>query len=100
MIDKFTTQKEALKVFNQTYSHISSGHFLIKYLLNLDDYSKKKYNIRLYNIFEIMMLNQKEADYILSWIISNIEVLTKERYKEIGTIKSRNIKPWIKREIK
>jgi hypothetical protein len=77
-------QREALKILEKTplREWDNEGIFALRFLLLLNDFCKKKYKIRLYNIFEIIGVNKDNSQVVLSYTISNIEELFKSKIKE------------------
>ena len=70
------TQKECLKILEKTpFTREGGSHrFVLRFMFNLNKLSKS----RGYRLFNFMDYAIKDEDIIGSWIISNVEPLSKE----------------------
>lgn len=79
MNKQYITQKEALNILKKVKYSKQDSVYALRYFLLLNNYAKKKLKRRLYTIFELMGI--KDFPDALSYTISNIEELSKEKRK-------------------
>lgn len=76
-------QKEAVKCVENCQKASLNQPLLC--LMEIKDYCKAKYKVRLWNLFELFAISDHEVG--LSYCVSNIEILFKEKLKELENAK-------------
>ncbi len=89
MKGRYIPQSEALKIFKGSVrvrrEWDTDSTFALRTLMMLNDFAKDIYGIRLFNIFEIIGINDDEKAFIsLSYTFSNIEQLSNDKWIEVN----------------